>query len=77
MYVNSSCHTVCASGYYYFLHSEFVRELILEVQSDQKQKAVRTVTILGSSITDSIIPWKGNFIKPPTTTQAWSVNYVC
>ena len=61
---------VCSSGYYFFfLHSELVRELILEVQSGQNQNAVRTIAILGKAASQI----QGFFIKEPMTTRAQSV----
>ena len=59
----------------FFLHSELVRELILEVQSGQNQNAVRTINILGKAASQiqSFPVFFRNFIKEPTTTPGQSV----
>ena len=59
----------------FFLHSELVRELVLQVQSCQNQNAVTTINILGkvASQIQSFPVFFRNFIKEPTTTRGRSV----
>ena len=66
---------VCSSGYFFFLHSELVRELVLDVQAHHKQNAVSTIAILGKAAPQiqSFPVFFRNFIKEPTTTRGWSV----
>ena len=48
MYVSSSCRTVSPPRYY-SLYTELVKELTLQVQNQQQQKAVKTVRTLGKA----------------------------
>ena len=61
--------------FFFFLHSELVRELVLQVQSGQNQNAVRTINILGKAASQiqSFSVFFHNFIKEPTTTPGRSV----